>query len=47
MCINLYFKVNNYVFKEVEQDNSFSEIASAMNVSRQAVFENVKLLVKN
>lgn len=35
-----------YLEAVLEQDNSFSEIASAMNVSRQAVFENVKIACK-
>lgn len=39
-------KQKMYLEAFLEQDNSFSEIASAMHVSRQAVFDNVNRACK-
>lgn len=39
-------KQKKYLEAVFEDDNSFSEVASAMNVTRQAVFENVKSACK-
>ncbi|VWL85487.1 YlxM family DNA-binding protein [Oceanivirga miroungae] len=35
-------KQKEYMSAFFEEDNSFSEIAEALNISRQAVFENIK-----
>lgn len=35
-----------YLEAFLEEDNSFSEIAQALNVSRQAVFDNIKKACK-
>lgn len=35
-------KQREYMSAFFEEDNSFSEIAEAFNISRQAVFENIK-----
>ncbi len=35
-------KQQKYMIAFFEEDNSFTEIAEAMNISRQAVFENIK-----
>ncbi len=35
-----------YLEAFLEEDNSFTEIASAMNISRQAVFDNIRKACK-
>lgn len=39
-------KQKMYLEAFLEEDNSFSEIAQAMNVSRQAVFDNIRKACK-